>query len=186
MLIDRKKQAQERIAKISKIAEIVCLIGFFIMAISMIYTAYLYLIDTAIFDKELKSNIEIPSIVINDINRALTYLLIALSDSIALFTFYQAWRLFREYKKGYILTILAAQKLKLIGWAVFSLGPFNILINTIVVYILTITSKSEGASISVSIEDTHIYAVILGLLLVTLGKILHEASIISDEHNSFV
>lgn len=186
MLIDRKKQAQERIAKISKIAEIVCLIGFFIMVVSMIYTAYLYLIDTAIFDKAIKDDIAIPSIIINDINRTLTYLLITLPDLIALFIFYQAWKLFREYKKGYILTVLAAQKLKSIGWAVFSLGPLAMLIDTSIVYILTITGKANSAAISISIEDTHIYAVILGLLLVTLGRILHEAAIISDEHNSFV
>lgn len=140
-------------------------------------------VDTAIREEFLSAG---RTITINGVSRTLAFIFEITPMLIGIYIFFQAVQLFRQYMSGRVFTFDAANKLNKIGWAVAALAPLGILFETLAVLALTIYNPPGQKQLSIGISETEVYAVILGLLLVTLAKILHEAAIISEENQAII
>lgn len=98
----------------------------------------------------------------------------------------QARRLFTGYRRGEIMTPQAAKRVRSIGWIVFALGPFDIVISMLAVLALTILNAPGERTLAIDISDVDVFAVVLGLLIVVIGHILREAALVAEENRGFV
>jgi hypothetical protein len=178
-------------SRIRKLARYACgfsMLGAVISIVTIAYYAILMMIDTPAIDDAIREEFVAAgrTITINGVSRTLAFVFEITPMLIGIYIFLQAVQLFRQYMGGKVFTFEAAGKLNKIGWAVTALAPLGILFETLAVLALTIYNPPGQKQLSIGISETEIYAIILGLLLVTLAKILHEAANISEENQAII
>lgn len=180
--------AYGRIRGTSIYADFFSMLGIAITVGAIIYYAVFMVIDTNVIDAAINEEYasEDLKVTINNVSRTLAFILEVTPMIIGIYIFYQASLLFKQYKIGRVFTYQAASRLNRIGWAILSLAPIGILVETLTILALTLYNPAGGKQLAIGISETEVYAVILGLLLVTLAKILHEAAIISEENQAIV
>ena len=114
-----------------------------------------------------------------------------LTDALGLWFCCVAFLLFRGFCTQGVFTLDAALRLRKIGWLVFALAPVNIFSELIAVLALTCLSNcgneiADDVRITLSLNDTDVYALVIGLLIVAVGHIFVEAVCFPDENNAFV
>lgn len=102
-----------------------------------------------------------------------------------------AFALFRGFRRSGVFTLNAAKRLRKIGWLVFALAPVSMmseLAGTLAVSCLSNCGNAiaDDVQISVSFEDTDVYAMVIGLLIVAVGHVFVEAVRLSEENQAFV
>lgn len=121
---------------------------------------------------------------------ALQRLLIALlwmaPDMAGLVMAILAFRMFRGFRGGGFLTLATARRLRLIGIAILSIAPLRILPEACAIALYGHWTPPEGSQITLSLEDTDIYALVIGLIILATGHIMAQAVEISEENKSFV
>lgn len=189
-MLDENKSslAYKRIKGVSTYASFFSVIGIIIMVSTIIYYAVFMITDTTVIDAAINKEYASMNrkVTINNISRTCAFLLEITPMIIGIYIFYQARLLFSQYGKRRVFTHEAAGRLNRAGWAVLSLAPIGILFETLTVLVLTLFNPVGEQQIAIGISETEVYAVILGLLLVTLAKILHEAAIISEENQAII
>lgn len=177
-----------RIRKLARYACIFSVLGALISIGTIAYYTILMFIDTQAIDSAIREEFVAAgrTITINGVSRILAFVFEITPMLIGIYIFLQAVQLFRQYMSGRVFTFQAADKLNKIGWAVAALAPLGILFETLAVLALTIYNPPGQKQLSIGISETEIYAIILGLLLVTLAKILHEAASISEENQAII
>ena len=114
-----------------------------------------------------------------------------MTDVLGLWFCCVAFTLFRGFRTGGVFTLNAALRLRKIGWLVFLLSPVSTLSETLGSLALTCLSNcgneiADNVAITISLNDTGVYALVIGLLIVAVGHIFVEAVRLSEENNSFV
>ncbi|MEW7007613.1 DUF2975 domain-containing protein [Lentilitoribacter sp. EG35] len=185
---NRTSQAYDRIKNISVYAEVFSGVGIFITVGAMTYYLILMIVDIALFDAAIRDEYatDTMNITINYFSRISAFIFGIIPMLIGVFFFDQARRLFHQYKSKRVFTHDAAARLNRMGWALVALAPVGVLVKTFTILALTLYNGPGDKHLAFGISENEVYAIILGLLLITLAKILHEAAIISDENQAFV
>lgn len=113
------------------------------------------------------------------------------------FALYWARELFRGYRRGEIFTDASALRLARIGWMIALLAPVGFISNYVLLKTLVVAAAPGDAALSfgapdlaliayISFSELDAFAIVIGLLIVLVGRILSEATKISDENRSFV
>lgn len=189
MMVEQKSSlSYNRIKNLARYACIFSILGVIISIGTIAYYTVLMFSDTQAVDAAIREEFVTAGeiITINGVSRTLTFLFEMIPVLIGIYIFFQAVRLFREYMGGRVFTFESAGKLNKIGWAVAALAPLGILSETLSVLALTMYNPAGQRQLSIGFSETEVYAIILGLLLVTLAKILHEAAIISEENQAII
>lgn len=180
--------APERIRKLAAIAQGAALAGFALLVLVLVYMAYLLVAGGDDLDLLLRENLGqgIATVQFTRPARIVGCILAAIPISVGLYALWCTARLFAGYRRGEIMTETGAQRLSRIGWTVLALGPISVLSATLAALLVPLVLLSGEFVISIGLEDTDVFAVVFGLLLVVVGRILSEAARISEEHRSFV
>ncbi|MGH1577238.1 DUF2975 domain-containing protein [Planktotalea sp.] len=114
-----------------------------------------------------------------------------MTDLLGLWFCCVAFALFRGFRSGGVFTLSAALHLRKIGWLIFALAPVSLISEALGTLAVTCLSNcgneiANDVQISVSFDDTDVYALVIGVLIVAVGHIFVEAVRISDENNAFV
>ncbi len=177
-----------KIMAIARTAEIAALIGMLIIAAVFVFAVYFLVggggqadvyISREFLDEGVKASFTISQ-------RLVAAGIMLLPDFLGLFALYTARKLFAGYQCGEVFTALAATRLKMIGWALVLLAPVSQVADTIGIYYINSIAQPKQVRINISLEDTHVYAIVFGLLIVVVGYVMYEAVRISDENKRFV
>ncbi len=120
-----------------------------------------------------------------------------LINVLALFALYWARELFKGYGRGEIFTEFSALRLGRIGWMITFLAPIGFISDYTLLKTILVAAAPGGAVVSfgapdlaliayISVGELDAFAIVIGLLIVLVGRILSEASKISDENRSFI
>ena len=177
-----------KIIKIARTAEVAALIGMLIIAIVFFFAVYFLVgqggqADAHIIRQFLDDGVQAS---FTTSQRLVGASLMMLPDFLGLFGLYTARKLFAGYQRGDVFTALAATRLKIIGWVLVMLAPVSQIADTIGIFYFTRLIEPKRVRIDISLEDTHVYAVVFGLLIVVVGYVMYEAVRISEENKSFV
>ncbi len=177
-----------KIMTIARTAEVAALIGMLIIAAVFILTVYIVVGDggqaDAYISQEFLDEGVRASFTVSQ--RLAIASIMLLPDFLGLFALYTARKLFAGYQCGEVFTALAATRLKMIGWALVLLAPVSQIANTIGIYYITSIAQPKRVHINISLEDTNVYAIVFGLLIVVVGYVMYEAVRIADENKRFV
>lgn len=183
-----KDDPSARIKALAQVAEIVTILGMLALALAIGYAAVLLVTGNPAFDSLLRDQLvsfSMPATLTPAV-RAVAYLLVATPMVIGLYALHRVRRLFDGYHRGEIMTSRAAHRLSMVGWAVFAIAPASIITQSVARTVLGWLGDPSELLISIGLDDADVMAAVLGLLIVVVGRILREASRISDEYESFV
>jgi len=79
-----------------------------------------------------------------------------------------------------------ARRLRIIGWTIFAMAPANILAELISTALTRWWADHSELTVHISITDTDVNAIVIGLVLVIVSHIMLEAIRIYDENGAFV
>ena len=183
-----EENVPQRIARIARIAEIVAIIGMALIIITQVYAAYLVAIASPEIDALIRENFDAAGngLTITTATRVATFVINQFPLLFGFWALYAARKLFRGYREGRIFTSGAADRLSSVGWAVFLLAPAYLVANTASILVLTMLNETGNHRFAISIDESDIFALVFGLLIVVVGRILHEAAILSNENKSFI
>lgn len=186
--MNEKEEAAKRIVKISRIAKWVCILVMLFGLSIISQLLWSLFADPVAIEKLIKEELvgKDTPVTLTETSILLAFISSIASIIFGLFIFGKAVGLFSTYMTGNILTLRNASTIQTIGWAVVLLAPITMLSETLAILAATWGGSGDNVNISIKIDDMEIYGIILGLLLVTLGRILQEAAIISDEHKTFI
>ncbi len=185
-----------RLVKYAKIAATLALaisIGFLVVAVPYLFVFQVSLVDSFIVDSFIVDNFikeyvlpEAASFDFSLVTRLLGVFLLSCSDFLGIVGFYYARKLLVGYGKGEVFTMRAAKTISRIGWIVVSIAIVSPLTNLLGVSIFGMLATPSSLIISVKLENTDVYAIVFGLLIVVIGHVMYEAVRISDENREIV
>lgn len=108
------------------------------------------------------------------------------SDIVGLIMLFLSYQLFRGIRSDGVFTLDVGLRLRRIGGLLLALVPVSIISNTLGVLVLSLSNPSGQRIVRVSVDDSDVYAVIIGVLLLIVGHIMVEAVRIADENKAFV
>ncbi len=95
-------------------------------------------------------------------------------------------RLFIGIRKIGVFVPQTARRLRIIGWVIIAMAPVSILSEFVVYALVQMWANSKLAAMQLSFDDTDVYAIVIGLVLVVVSHIMLEAIRIYDENGAFV
>jgi uncharacterized metal-binding protein len=95
-------------------------------------------------------------------------------------------RLFIGIRTVGVFVPKTARRLRVIGWIIIAMAPVSILSEFGVYALVQMWVNSNLASMQLSFDDTDVYAIVIGLVLVVVSHIMLEAIRIYDENGAFV
>lgn len=113
-------------------------------------------------------------------------LLWLLTDFLGLVMLLQTRALFSGIRAMGIFTHTTAQRLRRIGWLVFALGPASVAMHMGSTALLSYWRDPTGLDVTLNIDDSDFYAMVIGLVIVAVGHIMVDATRIDAENRSFV
>ncbi len=108
------------------------------------------------------------------------------SDIIGLLILSTAFQLFAGYRRGEVFVTRAAVRLRRIGALLIAIGPVSILGEMLCVALLTAGNAPGERQLTFVIDDSDVYAIVIGLIVMAVGHIMTEALRLSEENQSFV
>ncbi|MFK8033630.1 MAG: DUF2975 domain-containing protein [Hyphomicrobiales bacterium] len=168
-----------QVATLAGLSLFVCAIGYF---------AFASFSDASFFDAQLVELFEDPDITgpFNNLERWTAVVLMLVENSTGILALWASFRLFTEYRRGNVFTLLAATRLRFIGWMVVLLTPLDMIVETFGTALFTHWAHPGKVNISISFEDVHVFALVFGLVIVVVGHVMYQAIAISDENRAFV
>lgn len=109
-----------------------------------------------------------------------------LTDVVGIALLWQARSLFLGVRLQGVFVDQTAKRLSMLGWIVVALAPANILTITGVSYLMSRLNPDKDVQVMFMFEETDIYAVVVGLVIVVLGRIMTEAIRLYRENGEFV
>lgn len=182
------RPALRRIEGLARAAEIASIVALVVLSASIAYLMVLLAANPDRLDALLRREL-LPAgadMTPTTATRAIAFGLGLVEILVGLFALDRARRLFRGYRAGEILTAAAAERLGTIGWAVFALAPVSILSRAGAVLALTVMNEPGARHLSVSLREGDVLAIVFGLLLVVVARILAEAALVAEENKAFV
>lgn len=167
--------------------------GFGIAALCVLFASMLLYLFGVIEGFDLLKAFGISDVVasLDFKGRAVAAFFWLMTDVLGLWLCCVAFTLFKGFRDFGVFTLEAAKRLRKIGWIIFAFSPVIILSNafgTMAVSCLYNCNDSieDNVRLSVSLDDTNVYAIVIGLLIVAVGHIFVEAVRLSEENEAFV
>lgn len=130
---------------------------------------------------------------LNDVTTTLTKpqeivgaLFFTATDFLGIFMLLTARALFRGFRHTGVFTPEAVTRLRRIGLIIIALAPVSILSTTLANFILTLWITGNSVSISITLDDTDVYAIVIGLVITAVSQVMLEAVRLSEENRAFV
>lgn len=185
---DGNSQVALRIRRLSALASLAAMVGLNLFAVLVLLSSLALALDPQSIDPYLEGQLLPNGIsgVFTPLTRA-TALVLALSPlAILSFGLWRARQLFRSYWQGEILSARAAQRIGDIGWVVFALAPVSVVTDALGIVVLTAAGPEGSRYVGLGFDEMDLMAVVFGLLLVIVGRILREAARLWEENRLFV
>ncbi len=177
--------ASIRIRRLCIWAQATALLGIVIMIVSSAMLPW----HPDLLDQALREEValgdEVP-LAITPTTRAIAYLLMISITGIFIFALWTAFRLFSGYARGEIFTELAASRLSRLGWAIVAMAPASIVVDGLSTIVLTVNNPPGQRQFSLNLDATDFIAIVAGLVLVSAGRIMREATRVAEENRQFV
>ncbi len=187
-MISKNHQLSTRLRRLLRIAQGVCLFTLIAFALIVIVTYSMIFVAGASFDELAASEVlnkgETASFTIPQ--RLVFCTLLNLSNVTGYVALWQSYALFRGYLNKKIFTLKSAARLRIIGWMVLLLPIVNGIVGTITVFVVNSWLSVKAVPFDVSLEDSDLFAVAFGLLIVIVGHVMYQAIGIAEENDSFV
>jgi hypothetical protein len=206
----------DKIRSLSRIAQIVTSIGALVLLVYIVQSIYTANFDTTKYDEmwnfvrtTLVSEREFKDVVLKNadflikpqtyaVPMRISMMLLSLMLYVwGMFALYRSWILFRGYSNGEIFSALSAKRLSSVGWAVVLISPISKLSEYYQIKALLFSKTPMdflahygmidlNILVYVGVNDLDVYAIVFGLLIVMVGRILEEAARIAEENKSFI
>ena len=181
-------KSHKNIAQLARIAEVMTLGG---LAILAAVTAFLFvpmLFGGAGTLAHLQDQLDMaPSpIVISVWQRIFVVVLLLIPLGLGAAMLLVLRSLFSGIRKHGFFTTAAAVHLKRVGWILIAMVPVGFLVEGLGTMAMTMNQPDGKRSISLSLNDTDVYALVIGLTIVILSKILLEGVQLLEENKAFV
>ncbi len=139
------------------------------------------------FMEKLLKEIGVPGDVppLNPAMRWLIGLIWISPDILGLVFLIQVHALFRGFLNSGVFTIATPRRLRRIGLIILSLAPVSIFAETLDILLITLSQRNQ-INLSISLEDSDVYAIIVGLVITAASHIMLEASRLADENQAFI
>ena len=167
--------------------------GFGIAALCVLFASMLLYLFGVIEGFDLVKAFNLSDIVapLDFKGRALAAFFWLMTDALGLWLCCVAFALFKGFRDFGVFTLETSLRLRKIGWIIFAFSPVNILssaFGTMLVSCLYNCADGiqDNVRLSVSLDDTDVYAVVIGLLIVAVGHVFVEAVRLSEENEAFV
>lgn len=109
-----------------------------------------------------------------------------LTDIVGVMILLSARALFREYRHGRVFAPDATRRLSRIGALLVAMAPASVIGDMLAILALTSANAAGERQLTIGFDDTDLYAIVLGLIVVAAGIIMTEAVRLSEENKSFV
>lgn len=109
-----------------------------------------------------------------------------LPDLWGCFLFLRVRRLFLGIRARGVFQSGTADGVWQVGWILTLLAAVLLVCETLTAMALSYFAFQDGVSVEVSLEDTHLYCVIIGLVIMALGRVMVDATRLSEENRAFV
>lgn len=96
------------------------------------------------------------------------------------------WRLLGQFQRGQLLDRWSALLLRRIGWVLVAMGPLHALGNSVALSALTWRNPPGQRLVGLSLQPEDATLLVLGALLILLGRVLTEAARVDEDHRGFV
>jgi hypothetical protein len=107
-------------------------------------------------------------------------------DVLGIAMLWQVRALFITYRDGAVFTAAAASRLRLIGWIVLALAPVSILGNLLGGMSVSAWITGDAVHGQIAIQDADIYAIVIGMVIVSVGHVMTRAAELDAENRAFV
>lgn len=94
--------------------------------------------------------------------------------------------LFAELLHGGIFAHIIALRLRRIGLIILAMAPVSIVSETLAGVLVSAWHTGNQARGAIGIEDTDVYAIVIGLVITAVSHIMIEAAKLSEENQAFV
>jgi len=182
------RSATLRIERMSMAGQWATTLGLGAVAALVVASAFLLSFEPARFDRAVAS-VLMPDSTQTRISpglRGAVFLTLLPAFALAVFWLLRARRLFILFRRGEILTDETARLLVQIGWALVALLPVSIIIRTVGGLLATLHAGEANRQLAIGFGSEQLMALILGLLLIAVGRILREAARISDDYRLII
>ncbi len=96
------------------------------------------------------------------------------------------WRLLGQFQQGHLLDFWSAVLLHRIGWVLVVMGPLHALGNSLALSAVTWSNPPGQRLVGIALQPEHATLLVLGALLILLGRVLTEAARVEEDHRGFV
>lgn len=154
-----------------------------------VYFVFLSISDPQELGREIarQLDLEIGSLRLTTASALLASLIWLTTDFMAVAMMFLIRQLFAGIREGTgIFTQKTAIRLRRIGWVLVLIVPVSMIVNGVSGAILRYWADPTGINLSLAFQDSDIYAIILGLMLVALGHIMVDAAHLAEENKAFV
>ncbi|MEP4197588.1 MAG: DUF2975 domain-containing protein [Aliishimia sp.] len=107
-------------------------------------------------------------------------------DMLGLYMLWSIRKLFIAYRDGSVFSPDSARKLRHIGWVILAMAPASMLGTFLGGMWLSAWATRSSVHGQIAIEDTDIYAIIIGLVIVSVGHVMTLAADLDAENRAFV
>ena len=105
---------------------------------------------------------------------------------VGLFGLTGVWHLLGQFQEGRLLDLWSAALLRRIGWVLVVMGPLHALGNSLALSALTWHNPPGLRLVGIALQPEHATLLVLGALLLLLGRVLTEAARVDEDHRGFV
>lgn len=179
---------KKSIGRMSTLGKWFAYLGVTVIAIGAMALAYAMFFDTTglkdFFDDNFVTGQAIAALPVSA--RMMVYVLAVAQLLPAVAGFVTAVTLFSSFGKGRVFTRELAKRVEIIGWSITTLPLVQGVLGIGVSAILAFYSTTGRLEVSLDCDEGDLMAIIFGLLFVVLGRIMHEAVILSEENRQFV
>jgi len=187
---EETSSAPNALAKLQRLSKLSVWISAAAIALAsgvLIYLFWGIASGNAGFMEKLLKEIGFPGDVppLNPAMRWLIGLIWISADILGLMFLIQVNALFRGFLNSGVFTIETPRRLRRIGLIILSLGPVSIFAETLDILLIGLW-KGNTITGSITIEDSDVYAIIVGLVITAASHIMLEASRLSDENQAFI
>lgn len=162
------------------------------IGLAMVFAAYfifLSLTDPQMLGRELAEELEldIGALRLTTASALLASLIWLTTDFLAVAMMVLIRQLFAGIREGSgIFTQMTAIRLRRVGRVLVLIVPVSMIVDGVAGAILRYWADPTGITFGIGFEDSDIYAIILGLMLVALGHIMVDAAHLAEENKAFV
>jgi len=178
----------QKINRYARFGEWAASIGLLLFVLSFLYAAYLAYSGQPIFKEAMIDDAKIDDIMreFSSQQRLLTIVLLFLPDFVGIALLISARWLFIGFRVHGVLVIQTAKRLQRIGIIIVLLGPVRIISELLGTTFLSMSDGETSLTIQFTLDDTDIYALVIGLIIIVTGIITHEAIRLYTENGEFI